>query len=420
MLYLKMYQISRRYPEMKTCLRPEEYLKRAFGTAMAFFTLPLAIDGWSAYQTGTYNEVVIPELIDELAAAGRREEADGLRQHWETKARCFIRDNPNLFGSEYPFDSTGFESTHALAKYALERAPAAGGKQAGGLDITREEVEQFMGRQTAANIMCRGWLETAYYHLGSDFRGCGSSAYTLSYMSQMGGGSLLDYALYYARDPVAYLRLAYASILSSWALMNTGRHESHYGYWYPGRENDGAAGGGFEPEPFGRTWLEQPHSRGAWYSGCEIDLGYGGALRAAATIVAEDPIFGYFCYGGTLKESGGAVEVVPRDGVRRRFHVLRGDRRLHMLLERDHFAAETPIVFRPDLSELSFALESASRAAHSALLRLSGLADGWYEVRMDGRLPAGAVAAKHGELRLELLVLAGVQSVRVAISRQKG
>jgi hypothetical protein len=414
MLYLKMYQIAKCYPDIATCLAPEEYLRRAAGTAQAFFTLPLAIDGWSAYQTGTYNEVVIPELIDELEAAGWREEADGLRRHWETKVRYFIKDNPNLFGSEYPFDSTGFESTHALAKYALERALPRGGA-----DVTREEAVQFMERQTAANIMCRGWLETAYYHLGSDFRGGGSAAYTLSYMSQMGGWSLLDYALYYASDPVPYLRLAYASILSSWALMNTGTQESDYGYWYPGRENDGAAGGGFEPEPFGHTWLEQPHARGAWYYGCEIDLGYGGALRAAATVVAEDPIFGLFAYGGTLKESDGAIEVVPRDGVRRRFHVVRGNRRFHMLLDRDHVAAETPIVLKPDLSEISFVLENASHYEHSTALRLSGLTGGEYEVRTDGGPPVRVVVAEEGETKLELRLPAGARPLRVVISRKE-
>ena len=201
--------------------------------------------------------------------------------------------------------------------------------------------------------------------------------------------------------------------------MNTGTQESDYGCWYPGRENDGAAGGGFEPEPFGHTWLEQPHARGAWYYGCEIDLGYGGAMRAAATVVAEDPIFGLFAYGGTLKESDVAIEVVPRDGARRRFHVVRGDQRFHMLLDRDHVAAETPIVLKPDLSEISFVLENASRSAHSTVLRLSGLAGGEYEVRTDGGPPVRVVVAEEGETKLELRLPAGAQPLRVVISRKE-
>ena len=36
-----------------------------------------------------------------------------------------------------------------------------------------------------------------------------------------------------------WLEPGYASYLSSWALMNTGRPDTNYGYWFPGPENDG-------------------------------------------------------------------------------------------------------------------------------------------------------------------------------------
>ena len=64
---------------------------------------------------------MIPDLIRALEENGRTDAAAKLRAHWETKAKNFINQHPNLFASEYPFDSTGFESTHALAKYAMER-----------------------------------------------------------------------------------------------------------------------------------------------------------------------------------------------------------------------------------------------------------------------------------------------------------
>ena len=53
-------------------------------------TINAKVLGWSAYETGFYNKLVIPQLIDELAAAGTTE------------------------------DSTGFESTQAIARYALD------------------------------------------------------------------------------------------------------------------------------------------------------------------------------------------------------------------------------------------------------------------------------------------------------------
>ena len=120
--------------------------------------------------------------------------------------------------------------------------------------------------------------------------------------------------------------------------MNTGTPETNYGYWFPGKENDGAAGGGFEPGPYGWTWLEQPHHRGSWYYSCEIDLGYCGALRGAATILADDPLFGLFCYGGTYVETDDAYEITMRDGVRRRFHVVAIMADLTSLIDTDHIS----------------------------------------------------------------------------------
>ena len=153
-------------------------------------------------------------------------------------------------------------------------------------------------------------------------------------MSQMGGWAILDYALYYAADPFPYLRLGYGSLLSSWALLNSGREETGWGWRFPGREHDGAASGGFEPLYLGKTWLEQPHHGGAWYYSCEIDLGFCGYLRGAATVYALDPLFGPVCLGGRAEEPEGVLVVLPEDGVQRRFHLVTPEARLHLLCDR--------------------------------------------------------------------------------------
>lgn len=41
----------------------------------------------------------------------------------------------------------------------------------------------------------------------------------------------------------------------------------------PGREDDGAAGSGFEPRAFSRAWIGKTTPRAAWYYACEIDVG---------------------------------------------------------------------------------------------------------------------------------------------------
>lgn len=385
--YLGMYRVARHHPEIRTRLGAEAYLRRAYGTCLAMFTVPMAIAKWSPYETGYYNEIVIPHLIGCLEKEGWKAESRILAEHWDKKARFFVNGRPDLFGSEYPFDSTGFESTHALASYAL-KAP--------GIDHARARA--FLERQLKANLFCRGWVEPAYYLLGSDYRGTGGDAFTLSYMSPMGGGAILDYALNHAKDPAPYLRLGYASILSAWALMNTGAPESGFGYWFPGPDNDGGAGGGFEPASKGRTWLGQPHRRGAWYYSSESDLGFCGALRSAATILADDPLFGRICYGGAWKPAEGFLEVEPRDGVRRRFHALLGGRSLHLRLDSDRFAASGPIRVKEDLSSLQFRLETGHPRRHTVELRFAG-EPGLYRLdRPDGsserlRLGPGAEAA---------------------------
>ena len=428
LMYLSMYRVARHHPYVRTAMTAQQYLMRAYGTALAMFTIPWEIERWSAYQTGLMNGLVVEDVIDALYAEGMRDEAERLRPHWERKVRTFVNDRPDLFRSEYPFDTTGFEGTHALAKYALRVADPEGPEEprevrVGWVDyppstrIPLEAAQEFMETQMAANVFCRGWLENAYYLLGSDIRGSGGNSYTLSYMSQMGGWSVLDYALHHAENPWPYLRLGYASFLSAWALMNTGTPESDYGYWYPGPENDGGAGGGFEPAPYGETWLDQPHSRGSWYYSCEIDLGFCGGLRCARTVVADDPVFGRFCFGGDWREAGAGLEVVPRDGVRRRFHAMLTGARLHLETAVDRFAAGKPILLQEDLSSLRFELESRNPAMHLGTVRVAGLPAGTYRVLRGDEVITSFDAADGVMTRFEVPVNGTAGSGVVTLTR---
>ena len=121
LLYHRMYQVARLHPEIKTELTADEYLRRAYRTAIAYFTVPLEVEGWSAYETPTMNEIVMNDLLRALEREGWKKEEAELRQHWEKKVRHFVEDDPYLFGSEFAFDSTGFEATGAMARYAMEK-----------------------------------------------------------------------------------------------------------------------------------------------------------------------------------------------------------------------------------------------------------------------------------------------------------
>ena len=404
LLYYNMYLIAKNYPAMVYYLDASGYLERAYGTAMAFFTVPMEIVKWSAYETGTYNELVIPDLIRVLEQNGRTDEADKLRTHWETKAAFFINQHPDLFQSEYPFDSTGFESTHALARYAVQRLQDPKATEFRKV-VNSTDANEFLEEQMRLNVADRG-MEPAYFWLGSDYRASGNTAYTLSYMSQMGGWAVEDYALNFAKDPIPYLRLGYASYLSSWALLNSGTAESNYGYWFPGKENDGGAGGGFEPRPWGRAWLgNKEMGHGSWWYSGEIDLGFSGALRAAATVVSDDPIFGLYAYGGQLTRHGATTEVIPRDGLRDRFDVVRGNTRFQMRLDRDGFEEGKPIAFSESLNRFSFTIENRSNDQHETTLTLKGLPPGSYRVLSVEKLLSKFVVEDGEERNLKVTVL---------------
>lgn len=394
MLYYHMYQIAKLYPGMTHYLDAKGYLQRANETAKAYFNYPYEILPWyETYKWGCYNELVLTDLIADLKKEGFTEDAAFLTGEWEKKVKYFIYDDPYPFRSEYAIDATAFESSHALAKYATlnPMQPDSNLWYDKNLkrwyshpQIKKEDAHRFMEKQLQANIALRGSIEPAYYFLGSDFRGR-SDSYTLSYMSQMGGWSILDYALNFASDPAAYIRLGYQSYLSSFALINSGTSETNYGFWYPGKENDGAAGWAFEPQKYATPWIQKPQGRGPWFYDGEIDLGFGGATRMAATIVTNDPVFGMVAYGGELVQANHLVQVIPKDGLRRRFYYRNGDRKIDVDLNRDGFAKGRMIAIAPSGTSLQFMVENRTKDAHTTQVILKGLS-GRYEVQANGKV----------------------------------
>ncbi len=399
MLYFHMYQIAKLYPEMSAYLDAAGYLERAWGTAKAFFTYPYAIypEYYETYKWGLYNELVVPELVAALEREGFPDRAAWLRGEWEKKVKYFVYDDRYPFRSEYAFDRTAFESAYAFAKYGATRDMAPdkdlwydvkNKRWYSHPVVRREDARAFMDRQLYAGLGVRGWLNAAYYALGCDPG--------VSYMTAMGGGGVLDYALEFAPRPFDWLQLGYASYLGSWCLMNTGRPETGHGFWHPGPENDGASGWQFETGKAGGAWMGSSVPggivvpRGPWRYDGEIDLGYGGALRMAATVAARDPVFGWIAYGGPLAEKEGQVAVEPRDGVRRRFAAVApgdgpdGVGRLRIELERDGFAAARPIMMDKDLGRVAFTVENRTAGAHRTGVRLAASAGGAWTLEGNG------------------------------------
>jgi hypothetical protein len=396
MLYYHMYQIAKMYPSLVKYLNASGYLERAYQTAHAFFTYPYQIypDYYETYKWGLYNELIVLKLAEALDREGFPDRAAWLRSEWEKKVKYFVYDDPYPFRSEYAFDRTAFESSYALAKYGATHAMQPDTnlwydvklkKWYSHPHISEADSRAFMDRQLAAGLSVRGWLETSYYQLGADPG--------LSYMAAMGGWGILDYALNFAPNPYDWLQLGYASYLSSWCLMNSGPATNNYGFWFPGPDNDGAAGWQFMSAKYGRAWMGAEVPRGPWNYDGEIDLGFGGALRMAATVLTRDPTFDWLAYGGKLTVAKDTLSVIPYDGLRQRFWALIGEgggsqaavRRLKVELDRDGFTDGQNIIIDKDLHRISFTIENRTGDSHHTRLWLSFPVGSTWSVRCDGK-----------------------------------
>jgi hypothetical protein len=436
MFYFHMYEIAKKYPAMSKYLDAAGYLERAYQTAHAFFAYPYEIypSYYETYKWGLYNELVVLKLADALDREGLPERAGWLRSEWEKKVKYFVYDDPYPFRSEYAFDRTAFESSYAFAKYGAthDMQPDTNlwydvklKKSYSHPNVKREDSRNFMERQLAAGLCVRGWMETSYYQLGSDPG--------LSYMAAMGGWGILDYAVNFSERPNDWLQLGYASYLSSWCLVNSGRAENNFGFWFPGKENDGAAGWQFMSAKVGNAWMGSSYPggvmepRGPWHYDGEIDLGFGGALRMAATVLTRDPIFDWFAYGGTLTVEQDNLRIIPRDGLRQRFNAILSDpkdpnspvRRFKMELDRDGFAAEKEIVTDKSLNKIVFTLENRTGDEHTTELLLSVPTGSTYSVLQNGNaIPLNRTSNWEYPLRAELKVALQPSKVEIVHATQ--
>lgn len=365
-LYYHMYQIASMLPQWTNYLDADGYFERAVQTTYAYFKYPYEILPWfETYKWGIYNERFIPEIIAELEKRGRDKDATYLRGEWEKKAKYFIYDDKYPFRSEYSFDRTAFESSYALAKYAIEH-PMKPDKNLwydkskkrwySHPRVSVADARSFMDRQHYAGLSVRGWHAPKYYLAGAD---CASSDHThdMSYMAMMAGWSILDYGLLYS-DNMDWIELGYNSYLSSWSLLNSGDAASNYGYWYPGKEKDGAAGQAFMSAKNGMTWIRKHENRGAWRYDGEIDLGFGATFHTARTIIIRDSVFGWHAYGSDLQIEKSRLSVIPKDGVRKQFSYITPEFRYHLSLDKDGMKGNVPVQVTMKGKQTRFILEN--------------------------------------------------------------
>ena len=92
-LYFDMYRIAKQRPDLVKELTAADYLERAYGTALAYFEVPINIrmeGGWTftgwvdwQYTQGNFPEKYLLPLIAAIEAEGQQAKADFLRAEWE-------------------------------------------------------------------------------------------------------------------------------------------------------------------------------------------------------------------------------------------------------------------------------------------------------------------------------------------------
>ena len=165
---------------------------------------------------------------------------------------------------------------------------------------------------------------------------------------------------------------------------------------------------GFQPRQVGTEWNPATRDlpRGAWPVCGEADHGLVAGIEAACTVLFDDPLIGLISFGGEVTGTNEFIQVIPRDGVRQRFHAVLGGRRLHLALDRDGFAADHPIQVAPALDRFAVVLESRSPLSHDTTMSIEGLPPGKYTATL-GTFVRPFHAAEKGATRIQLPVRPG-------------
>lgn len=373
--YYNMYRIASYYDfDIEGMLTAEEYLTRAYDLAYTFFTAwmyPVGMDerGQGGIHYGNMGETMYPELVKALQKEGMTEKADWLQEQLDEKAAYYqTEDYP--YTSESAFDTAAYEAVYSYAKMI--------------------DDEALVKEVTATNIATRGQTPVWYLY-GSDLPSQDGGV-CLRYMTQVGGMSLLDYTLNYSADRAYDIKLAYGSYMAGWALINSGYYDDNPGnlyssiWYYQGRKG--------ETMHSLNSWEQVlPIYNGGLATSGESALGFWAALRMASTVISEDPVFGLYAYGGEVSETGNGITVTPKDGVRKRVHLLQFNEVVSAELFQDQFAS---LEIGKNADSLSAKVDNVTGSEHTADMELTGFAAGTYTVSVNGSA-VGKVAISNGQ-----------------------
>jgi hypothetical protein len=316
-IYHALYRIGKQYG-LITHRNALDYLKMSYRTAMVWFVTGL----WQHIGVmGGSNAIYI---LDDLKKEGLNDEYSKLREEMLACLKTMV-DDPYPYSSELTIDQTAHEQVYFFTKYF-------------------GETEKNLKTMRVIKAL-RGGNEPMWFRYGQDRRHFWSCWYSES----LNGMALLD-AYEQTGDPDMFIK-GFAGVMSvSKNLLPDGMCFSEF-VWNPG------------------TFAHYPaHTR-------EGGVGQWGFMRSMKSYVLRDEAFGLIGAGCRVAEAGGDIKITPRDGIRKKVYY--HDRKLAIALAQGEI--DSMALGRDGRIEMS--VVDTTSVVKQAVMRIEGLAAGWYSVR---------------------------------------
>ncbi|WP_159029236.1 DUF5695 domain-containing protein [Streptomyces viridochromogenes] len=370
--YFGMYRIAKQNPGLITYAHSADwYLSTAYHIFKELYDGPVYYN----WDTGLMGELTTPALISALRAEGMDDYANDVEAKMATKYANFSAQK-YPYGSEYSYDNTGEEAVYTLARQNV--------------DSDRDNALRMMRDIVLKTRATRGQMPVWYWY-ANPTTNTGENWWQFQYTVALAGYTMDDYINHTSAlesgshavssaDRAVLQRLNYAAKTAAFSTVNSGQISNH-------PDNIGASAWTYQSEKgnLGTSGVgggPDVQLLNGWRGMTgESDLGLWGALQTlSADVVTDDPVFGTVGYGATVTSGPHSTHVIPRDGLGRRLNLV--TQRLSVSLDNDRYTAAD---VNSAGSDVDLTFKNVSGAAHSASLQVTGLAQGTYAVKVDGR-----------------------------------
>ncbi|GFF52291.1 hypothetical protein IFM46972_09501 [Aspergillus udagawae] len=281
--YWALYRAGRDQPGLLKQNTWQWYLSRAYNTTIACFATDSAGRELVQYsRVGQMGETVVGELLRDLRREGWSKEADAVEASMKRRAELW-NSQPDPFGSEMAWDSTGQEGVYYWTNYFKLTNTAT------------KTINSILGYMPTVSHW--GWNGNARRYWDFIY---GGKLQRIERMIHHYGSSLnaIPLLAQFRQQPkdTYLLRVGYGGVAGP--LTNIRQDGSMYNAFHS--FPDTLAGDDYSGD-YGPNFL--------------------GVMLASATYVVEDPDLGLVAYGGNLAVNGQVVTVQPRDAVRQRVYI---------------------------------------------------------------------------------------------------